>query len=370
MTSRLHKSFIVLVGLLFLAASGFAASPDPALLKAKKEAEAKGYIFFTSRDEIVARAKQEGKLRILSGLDSRKQMREAFVKKYPFLDVQTEEITGTDAGQRFILELKAGQVKGWDVVHVSSENYLEYPEYTKKFDILGMAQHGVLAVPGGMIDPRFRNILAMTSSVSIVAYNKKLVAPERVPSTWEDFLKPEFKGKKFLVDIRPHPYRSLVPLMGMEWVLNYCRRLAAQEPIWVRGQTRALTSMAAGEYALYAAVNYHSTVGVMKKDPTGNLQYKVVEPVPVRLSETEAVLNSAAHPHAGLLWLEFVAAPEGQRIIDEHEPLKSSLFAQGSAVEKLIREKKLSVLGWDDYADSPELVEKIVAAFGFPKAEK
>ncbi len=58
----------------------------------------------------------------------------------------------------------------------------------------------------------------------------------------------------------------MVPLMGLDWVLEYCRKLVAQQPIWVRGQTRALASLAAGEYALYAAVNYHSTMGVMRKD--------------------------------------------------------------------------------------------------------
>jgi hypothetical protein len=38
----------------------------PALLKAKQQAEAKGYIFETSHDEIVSQAKKEGKLRVLS----------------------------------------------------------------------------------------------------------------------------------------------------------------------------------------------------------------------------------------------------------------------------------------------------------------
>jgi ABC-type Fe3+ transport system substrate-binding protein len=108
----------------------------------------------------------------------------------------------------------------------------------------------------------------------------------------------------------------------------------------------------------------------MKKDRTGNLQVKFIEPVPVRLSATEAILKNSPHPHAGLLWLEFQASPEGQRIIDEFEPQKSSVYSPGSAVEKLIRGKKLAVLDWKDFADSGEMVKKIVEAFGFPKAER
>ena len=44
------------------------AAPNDAVLKAKQEAESNGYIFITSRDDIVARAKKEGRLRAVSGL--------------------------------------------------------------------------------------------------------------------------------------------------------------------------------------------------------------------------------------------------------------------------------------------------------------
>ncbi len=92
--------------------------------------------------------------------------------------------------------------------------------------------------------------------------------------------------------------------------------------------------------------------------------------MPGRLSATEAILKNSLHPHAGLLWLEFQAGPEGQRIIDEYEPQKSSVYAPGSAVEKLIRGKKVAILDWKDFAESGEIVKKIVEAFGFPKAER
>jgi iron(III) transport system substrate-binding protein len=356
----------------FLPSMAPAASGDPGIIKAKKDAEARGYIFISSHEEIVARAKEERKLRVLSSFDAEtyRPMINAFKKKYPFVDIYGEEITGTDAGQRFLLELKAGRARDWDAISLTTEFHNDYPPYLRNFDLLGMSEHGVLSIPKAMVDPDNRNIVALTSSVSIVAYNKSLIPVEKVPDSWEGFLRPEFKGRKFVADIRPHPYRSMVPLMGLDWVVDYCRKLAAQQPIWVRGQTKALTSLAQGEYAIYTAVNYHSTLGVMKKDRTGNLQVKFIEPVPVRLSATEAILKNSLHPHAGLLWLEFQASPEGQRVIDEFEPQKSSVYSPGSAVEKLIRGKKLAVLDWKDFAESGEMVKKIVEAFGFPKAER
>src|SRR6266542_6380765 len=100
---------------------GFAASPSPSLLKAKQEAESKGFIFLASKDEILAKAKEEGKLEALTFLEgnAKKAMIDAFRKKYPFIQVVAEEIGGTDEYQRFILEMKAGRAKRWDTVHIS-----------------------------------------------------------------------------------------------------------------------------------------------------------------------------------------------------------------------------------------------------------
>jgi hypothetical protein len=50
----------LILGSSLLTTFAFSASPTPGLLKAKQEAEAKGYIFFTSHDEILNKAKQEG----------------------------------------------------------------------------------------------------------------------------------------------------------------------------------------------------------------------------------------------------------------------------------------------------------------------
>ena len=97
----------------------FAASASPSLSKAKQKAEAKGFIFLNSKDDIVAKAKEESKLEALTFLEgnAKKTMIEVFRKKYPFIQVVGEEIGGTDEYQRFILEMKAGRAKRWDTVH-------------------------------------------------------------------------------------------------------------------------------------------------------------------------------------------------------------------------------------------------------------
>jgi ABC-type Fe3+ transport system substrate-binding protein len=350
--------------------TGFAASVNPTLLKAKQEAEAKGYLFGTSHDEIVAKAKKETKLRVLSTMEGAviKVMRDSFKKKYPFIDLQVQELGSVEENQRFLLELKAGTAKGWDVNRAYTDFYDQYFPYQKKFDILGMAEQKVLAIPPKLIDPEQRNLVTVGSNITVVAYNKKLIPAEQVPERWEDFLKPEFKGKKFVLDIRPIPLGMLVPAWGLENAVDYAKKLNAQQPVWGRGHTRVMASLVAGEYALFLGPNFGAVKRSQIKDPTGVIGYKIPEPIPLRLHEANGVLANASNPYAGLLWLEFQASPEGQKILDDHWPVGASVFAPGSAQEVLTRGKKLSIIDWNHYTKLDDYLQKIVEAMGFPTA--
>jgi len=280
--------FFALVSLTFLR-STYPASGNPQLEKAKANAQNLGYTFIGSHDEILAGAKREGKLRVLNTLDAdtTNQLIKAFREKYPFISVEGQELAGTEGAQRFLLELQAGQTKDWDIFHLPRDFFSKFTPYAKKIDIFGMAQLGILAIPIKMIDPKNRNIMAPASAIQAVAFNKTLIPAGKVPNTWEDFLKPEFKGRKFMMDIRPHGFGSMAAGLGIEWVQNYARKLKEQEPVWVRGYSRTLTAIAAGEYALHQQANYHSCVQIAEKDPTKSIVCKVVEPIPVRLAEEE-----------------------------------------------------------------------------------
>lgn len=362
----------ILLGTLAYSLSLFAAAaPGGSLLKAKQEAEAKEYTFFNNHEEIVARAKKEGKLRVLSSQEpaSIKATAAAFKQKYPFIDVRAEEMVGMDNYQRILQEMKAGLAKNWDVNYVAFDFYSEFLPHQKKFDFLGMAQRGVLNLPANLVDPVNRHIVALQSNMQVIAYNTELIAPDRIPATWEDILNPEFSDRKFAIDVRPKVFAALVPAWGLEKTLDFAKKIASQKPIWLRGDAQIITHVMTGQFPIALGQNYKTFVGVQKKDARGILRHKVVEPIPVRLSETQAVLAAAENPHAGLLWLEFQAGPEGQKILDEVD-LAASIYSPGSAHEKLTRGKKVSVLAWEHYLNMARYEEEIVKALGFPRAEK
>ena len=375
MKSNSFKLALCLILLGHLLVSGtHAAAPGSALAQAKSEAEAKGYIFLTDHEEIVARAKKEGKLKIFSGLDGQRTLKDLgnqFRKKYPFItSFQGEERGSGGASQRFLMEIKAGLAKEWDATTVSTDLYSEYPPYVKKFDILGMAKHGVLDIPAQVIDPITRNIVAITSETQVVAYNKKLLAPDKVPAKWEDFLKPEFKGRKFCADIRPTVLSALVPTWGLEKVTDFARKIAAQEPVWVRGNSGTMPTIASGETALFMGPNFGPVVVHQSKAAGSDLGYRVIEPVPARLGEGNTVLASSEHPYSALLWLEFLVSAEAQRTIDKYEPGEASLFLPGSIQANAIRGKKLSLVQWDVFQNIEVWQKELVKAYGFPRVEK
>jgi len=364
-----------LIGSWLITSSGaLAASLSASLLKVKQDAEAKGYVFHTSHDEIVDRAKKEGKLKVLSSQEPRaiKAITEAFKKKYPFINVSAEEINGLETYQRILQEMKAGLANSWDVNYVAFDFYNEYLPYQKKFDILGMAEQGVLQMAPKVVDPVNRHVVALQSNMQVIVYNynKELISAAKLPDTWEGFLKPEFSGRKFALDIRPKLLAALVPIWGMEKTVDVGKKLAAQKPIWFRGEQRLMISMLAGEMALCLGPNYKSFKLVQEqKDPRNILGFKVINPVPARLTEAEGILNTASNPYAGLLWREFQASPEGQKILDDVD-LAASILVPGSVHERITRGRPLSVLAWEHYPKVGDYEKAIVKAYGFPTVDK
>jgi ABC-type Fe3+ transport system substrate-binding protein len=368
MVVKLFVSF-GLCCLAVLAGASRAAEPPASLLQAKQQAETQGFVFLKHHDEIVAEAKKEGQFRFLLSEEPAtiNALIQAFKRRYPFIDAHGEETSGSDVGQRFMLELEAGQVK-WDSGLIHLEWYSRYLNHSKKFDLLGMAGQQVLELPLPMIDPRSRRFVSATSDVTAIAYNRCTLKSLKVPDQWEDFLKPEFKGRKFVADLRPAIYPSIAAGAGEKWMLEYAKDLAAQEPVWIQGNTRAIAAVAAGEHALSHGINYGSAVVAAAKDPKGCLQVKIIEPILARINKPYFILDRAQNSFSGLLWLEFLATSEAQAILDRLGQSSGSILATGSESEKIVRGKKVWLRDWNVIHQSERLMKMTIEAFGFPKA--
>lgn len=365
-----RRSLVIGFGAFLFAFPVHAATPISAVAKAKQDAQARGLLFVSDRAEILARAQKEGRLSVITSMEpeTAKASTLAFKRRYPFIDLNIQPRTGSESAQQLVLQIKSGSAKEWDVVSTTSDLINDYIPHLWKVDLQGMAEQGVLQIPLQMVDSTQRNIVAFHSRFHVIAYNKNLVPPAQIPKVWEDLLRPEFKGRKISLDIRPG-LTTLIPAWGLDRTVDFARKLASQEPIWVRGDPRAITGMLAGEIPMMVAANFHDLKRAQKKDPLGVLQYTIVEPVPFRLALAQSILATAQHPYAALLWFDWLATVEAQKIADEHEPMASAVYVRGSAVEQELRGKKLSAVPWESYQNLQPWSAKIFEAYGFPRAD-
>ncbi|MGH7848031.1 MAG: ABC transporter substrate-binding protein [Candidatus Binatia bacterium] len=323
-----------------------------------------------NREEIVARAKQEGKLSLVPGYDKSTiaPLVSAFKKKYPFIDVSWQMVTGIAAAQRQLFDLAAGKTSV-DVFSPSTAFLSEYfkQDLIKKYDLKGMAQKGQIKIPTGMIDES-GDIVWLGSNVGVFVYNTKQVSADQAPKRWGECLDPKWKGK-IGVDTKPNTLTWLIPAWGEEKVLGFARSLKANDPVWVRGQTGSLARMAGGEFIVDCSMYLHTSSRYLKKDPTAPIKIVIPEDiVGVSFHEPEAIYARAQNPHAGLLWIEFVASKEGQALVDTQDPGKASFLGEDTLAATVMKGHKVSICGGDCRNQEEPMMGKIaVQAWGLPK---
>ncbi|MBI2988223.1 MAG: ABC transporter substrate-binding protein [Deltaproteobacteria bacterium] len=322
-----------------------------------------------TRDEIIAGAKKEGKVSLSPGYDQSAipHLVKAFRKRYPFIDASWDMVTGITAAQRQLFEMAAGK-SSLDAFSPHSSQWSDYfrQNLIKRYDFKAMAKAGHLKMPLKMIDDS-GVVVWLGSNMAVIAYNFKLVPLDKAPTGWESCIDPQWKGK-IAVDTKPNTLSWLVPLWGEEKALAYARKLKENDPIWVRGQTGHLLRLGTGEYPLNCSMYLHTTLRSLKKDPALPVKLVVPDPLAIAFHEPEGIYANAKNPHAGLLWIEFLASREAQDIADAEDPGKASFLVEGTISNGLVGGRNLSICGGGCRDQEDNLIARIaVEAWGLPK---
>ncbi|MDQ3529086.1 MAG: extracellular solute-binding protein [Actinomycetota bacterium] len=323
---------------------------------------------YESREDLEAAAEEESgefKVYMSTQEEAIAEIADGFAAKYPNLNVEITEQSGSDA-QRILLEVQGG-ASDYDILYLSQEVYKDFLPHLEQIDLMAMAEAGIIDIPIEMINPDEPYSAAFGSGMASASYNPKLLDEALVPKAWEDYLKPELKGK-FAVDIEPVNLATLVPAWGEDKVKEFAADIYEQDPIWARGETYALTTMAAGEFPLHFMSNYHSSYRAIQEAPD-DLANVLIEPIPVRLTQAQGIQAGTENPASSVLFLEYLATPEVQEVFDELEPRQSSLYAEGSEVAKLTEGKELSLWGWEEFPKMQGYLDMILEAWGFPTAK-
>ena len=264
------------------------ADRDKILLEgAKKEGQV---VFYTSNTWVAGPVSQE------------------FEKKYPFIKANVWRSDSKALLKRLTEELAAGRSIA-DVVETS-------PEY-----LLIMLREKLLQEHFSPEISAYDDEAKIKGKVGVygwtnreiyisLGFNSKIVPPAEAPKSIKDYLDPKWKGKMSIAGTTTGVQwvGALLDLMGREFM----DKLSAQE-INVQNISGAALSglVASGEVPLSPTI-FNSNI-FTHKQKGAPVEWRPLDPVIAGVGTSGMVLN-APHPHAALLFLDYLHSKEGQQV--------------------------------------------------------
>jgi iron(III) transport system substrate-binding protein len=283
----LARSFLVtlLSGLLTTAAWAQSGSDSKLIESAKKE---KRLIHWTTMT-----------------LSQSKQVVDAFQKKYPFIEVDLFRTGGDAMLNKIFSEDRAGK-QLWDVLLTRGDMFLPL---MKRNLLASYRSAETRKIPADLFDKNGYWTGYYVNPYTL-GYNTKWVRKDEVPKTYEDLLNPKWKGQKISVDNTSYNLLGgLITAWGKDKAIAYFKRLAAQEPSVMRGDTNRVQLAAAGEFPLIISFAPIIQRAASEGAP---LDWVPLEPVSAQINPLLLGAKSA-HPNAARLFIDFVLSEEGQK---------------------------------------------------------
>jgi iron(III) transport system substrate-binding protein len=143
-------------------------------------------------------------------------------------------------------------------------------------------------------------------------YNTNSVKAEQAPKSYEELLSPAWKGKMLFDPEAGYILAAMEAAWGREKAVGYLARLAKQDLSYRRGGTLTTQVVTSGEYPIGIAINGETSAAIREKGAP--LGFKVLAPSIVK-PEGLFLAKNAPHPHAALLFAEWVLSEEAQSFL-------------------------------------------------------
>jgi iron(III) transport system substrate-binding protein len=258
---------------------------------------------------LVERARQEGSVVLYTSLapTESKPLAEAFEKKYG-VKVELWRALSDKVVQRVVTEGQAHR-NSVDVVETNGPEM----EMIAREKLLAEVHSPYLADLPPHAIPAHRAWYPDRLNFFVVGYNTAKVQRSEIPATYEGFLDPKWKGRIGLEATDAEWMATLVKTWGEDKGMDYFRRLAAMRPDVRKGHVLLAELVAAGEVPVGLTM-YNSNIVSLKRKGAP-IDFVPVQPVAAR-TQGIGVAKAAPHPHAALLFVDFVLSPEGQKLFE------------------------------------------------------
>ena len=258
--------------------------------------------------DLIAQAKKEGRVTWYTtvSIPESKQFMDMFEKQYPFIKVDLLRSGSGPLVNRIVSEYAAKNFAA-DVLHgMSSRGGFTL---LKQRNIVGRYESPERKYYSAEVKDKDGYWASTFQNTFVLAYNKRNVKPDDVPKTYEDLLKPMWKGRQIINDTENFEwFDGLLKSWGRDKGLAYFRRLAQQDQIFQRGARGRIQLVAAGEAPLTIGYGPHAQSFVNQGAP---IEWVPLEPVVV-IVNTVSIAQRAPHPAAARLFIDFLLSKPAQ----------------------------------------------------------
>lgn len=300
-------------------------------------------------------AKREGKVVWYTTLatDQNKQIAAAFEKKYPGVSVEIFRTGASALAQRLLTEAKARRHIA-DAVETTPPGLLTFRESQL---LLPYTSPYLTAFPDDAKEKTPRNQVYWTTvreSYVGFAYNKRYLNAPDVPKNFDGLLRPALKDNMGISgdDTGARIVGAMVKAKGEPFV----KKLKEQNIRMHMMAGSALTQLVAAGEIFASPSQFFSATNVAAKRgaPLGWVPMDLV----VASAGGAAVYNNSQHPHAALLFVDFLLSPDGQKL---YEDLFFGVAQKDYGFKKWYPEKGGTLAQYEDALDSwHRLMKEIV----------
>jgi len=258
---------------------------------------------------LVEGAKKEGSLTLYATtpVDYMRAIIAGFEKKYG-VKVNFWRASSEAVLQRILTEARAGTAS-FDV----AESIAPPMEALHREGVLQAVKAPIQADLRPWAVPAHREWAATQLYLFVQAYNTKQIKKEDLPKTYADLLDPKWKGKLSIEANDEAWFVEVIKQLGEEKGLKFWRDLVATNGLNVRSGHSLLNNLvAAGEVPLGLTVYNTDPLNMMKKGAP--IDWFVIEPA-IAISNGIGVARRAPHPHAAVLFYEYLLSEEAQQVL-------------------------------------------------------
>ena len=277
---------------------------------------------------LIQGAKKEGQIVFYNSHTWFKAVAQEFEKKYPFIKVAEWRADGADVMKRVIEESQAGRFLA-DVVESTAGN------------IGGLHSHGLLQEHRS---PELRffddDVLkkgkngvyywADRETYISLGFNTNHIPVAEAPKRLNDLLDPKWKGKMSLAGgaTAARWVGAVIETAGREFI----EKLSSQDVNVHKLSGAALANLVVSGEVPMSPTIFDSNIFVAKRKGAA-VEWRPVDPVVANVGYSGLVAK-APHPHAALLFLDYIHSKEGQQFI-----VKGGLSSPRGDVESLVDQK-------------------------------